>query len=237
MTIYLIALGSRIYIGQTSVPAEKRKARHLRDLRKGEHSNPILQRAFNKYGEAHFHFEIIERHDTQIECDAAEAFYIGYLRFIGANVCNSRAGGKSGGRLSVEARQKIGAASSRNNKGRPMHPNTSAALRQAHVGRPISARHRAAISNANQGRAKSSETRLKLSVAGKGRRLLPHQRTNRSLKLIGRAVSEETRAKIRLSLERHYRERGGGRLHTLASRQRVSQSLRLFNASKLKLAA
>lgn len=47
------------YIGQ-SVYMMDRKGHHLMDLRKNEHDNDYFQKAFNKYGEEDFVFEILE---------------------------------------------------------------------------------------------------------------------------------------------------------------------------------
>ena len=44
----------------SSVNVEKRWYRHLNDLKNGSHHNPILQRAWLKYGENNFTFEIVE---------------------------------------------------------------------------------------------------------------------------------------------------------------------------------
>lgn len=44
----------------SSVNIEKRWYRHLNDLKNGSHHNPILQRAWVKYGEDNFTFEIVE---------------------------------------------------------------------------------------------------------------------------------------------------------------------------------
>src|SRR5882762_9754540 len=48
----------KFYIGQAS-NIVSRKASHLRCLRNGTHKNSNLQRAYRKYGEAAFRFEIL----------------------------------------------------------------------------------------------------------------------------------------------------------------------------------
>lgn len=48
------------YIGSTVNP-NKRKARHFRELENQNHHSIALQRAWNKYGEENFYFEIFER--------------------------------------------------------------------------------------------------------------------------------------------------------------------------------
>ena len=48
------------YIGSCIYPLQ-RSRRHMRDLKKNRHQNPILQRAFNKYGIENFEFKIIRK--------------------------------------------------------------------------------------------------------------------------------------------------------------------------------
>jgi group I intron endonuclease len=55
-------INGKIYIG-SSKEIEERWKRHLKDLQDGRHHNIKLQRAFNKYGEAAFVFEVIELAD------------------------------------------------------------------------------------------------------------------------------------------------------------------------------
>lgn len=50
----------KVYIGRTKNP-RKRQNDHFSYLRKGKHPNTHLQRAFNKYGEGSFYFEVLEK--------------------------------------------------------------------------------------------------------------------------------------------------------------------------------
>lgn len=52
-------INGHLYIG-SSIAMNKRWTEHIRMLRKNEHDNIHLQRAFNKYGEEHFIFSILE---------------------------------------------------------------------------------------------------------------------------------------------------------------------------------
>jgi len=56
---------SRRYVG-SSKDIELRWKQHLRKLRGGKHANPILQNAWNKYGEQAFEWLVLE------ECPEAE---------------------------------------------------------------------------------------------------------------------------------------------------------------------
>lgn len=59
--VYKIAnkINGKIYVGSAKDFSE-RWNRHLRQLRKGKHHSKHLQRAYDKYGEDNFSFEIIE---------------------------------------------------------------------------------------------------------------------------------------------------------------------------------
>lgn len=70
------------YIGSTTEGFKPRWARHISDLKKGQHKNQYLQRAWNKYGADAFVFEVleiidkpettIEREQTWIDCYTKE---------------------------------------------------------------------------------------------------------------------------------------------------------------------
>lgn len=55
--VYIIEciLNNKIYVG-SSIDLNKRIKTHFNDLRKNKHTNPKLQRSFNKYGEGSFKF-------------------------------------------------------------------------------------------------------------------------------------------------------------------------------------
>lgn len=56
--IYLIRCAGYVYVGQ-SYKLTKRKQSHFGELRRGKHSNPIMQRLFNKYGEQSVSFSVV----------------------------------------------------------------------------------------------------------------------------------------------------------------------------------
>lgn len=53
-------INNKIYVGRTSKSFEYRFKVHINLLKRNKHENPILQNAWNKYGENNFVFEIIE---------------------------------------------------------------------------------------------------------------------------------------------------------------------------------
>lgn len=53
-------INGKLYVGATTRPFDERWWKHKSDLRKHRHGNIHLQRAWNKYGETVFRFEIVE---------------------------------------------------------------------------------------------------------------------------------------------------------------------------------
>lgn len=66
---------NKFYIGSTSDSFLKRWNHHINALRRGTHKNSHLQRAFNKYGEESFKFEIIETCSKDL-CLIREQIYL-----------------------------------------------------------------------------------------------------------------------------------------------------------------
>lgn len=69
-------INGKFYIG-SSENIKKRWARHLYDFKRNSHHNIILQRAWGKYGEPAFSFEVIEETVNLLE---REQFYIDILK-------------------------------------------------------------------------------------------------------------------------------------------------------------
>lgn len=97
---------SRLYIGSATDPV-RRKNRHWRSLREGKHHCIHLQRAFKKYGEANFIFEVIEWVDD-LNGLSSEQKWIDFYQPQGLYNTYLTAGSPTvGGRLSDEHRAKI----------------------------------------------------------------------------------------------------------------------------------
>lgn len=111
-------VNQKSYIG-LSVDIEDRWCEHRRELNQQRHKNKHLQRAWNKYGESNFTFEIIEECEKDELC-SRERFYIKHFDTY-LNGYNMTLGGDGtlGKFHSQETRQKISNAS----KGRKC-PNT-----------------------------------------------------------------------------------------------------------------
>lgn len=78
--VYQIEIKGKIYVGSSSRNIKSRWNNHLYELRKGNHGNKHLQRAFNKYGEHSFVFSILEEISNPKDATKAEQKYIDMLK-------------------------------------------------------------------------------------------------------------------------------------------------------------
>lgn len=102
-----------IYVG-SGVKIPQRWKEHLSDLRRGEHVNRRLQRAWDKYGESAFEFFVIEPVDTPEMLLIREQYWID--RYWGRDTCfnlNPTAGSTLGRERSAEERESISAGRKR----------------------------------------------------------------------------------------------------------------------------
>lgn len=169
----------KIYVG-SAVNFEKRWKEHLRQLTEKRHHSILLQRAWDKYGEAAFSFQKL------IFC-AKENLIWFEQRFIDAlspafNVCKV-AGSVLGYRHTPEAKEaaRLRATGNthcrgktlpeetkerirQNRKGKgcyPCPPERAKKISEAQKGRPVSAEKRAVLSERNTGKKQSAETIVK----------------------------------------------------------------------------
>ena len=82
-------INNKLYIGQ-SINLKKRKRKHFTELRNNRHVNSHLQRAFNRYGEENFNFEVI-LFCEESELTYYEDFFIKYYntQSLGYNICDA----------------------------------------------------------------------------------------------------------------------------------------------------
>lgn len=121
----------KIYIG-SSINLRARRWDHFYKLKKGKHKNPILQAAFNKYGESYFEFSVLELCGIDVLL-AREQHYIDALlpKF---NVCKV-AGNTLGHRHGKESRDKISKANAGKLIGRTLSVETKQRMSQSQKGR------------------------------------------------------------------------------------------------------
>jgi len=145
--VYIITntVNGNRYIG-SSVDIHRRWYTHKRGLRRGTHCNPILQNAWNKYGESAFEFSILllcTKDDTLLNeqhcLDDMKPEY---------NICTCTTATMLGRVVSEETRRKIG---------------------DANRGNVFSEETRKRMSDAQRGMVWTDERRLKHGIAGKGK--------------------------------------------------------------------
>lgn len=146
----------KIYLGSASNMYGRAKE-HLSDLRRGKHHAKRLQRAWDKYGEAFFSIEVVEK-CARTELRVLEQGYLDLTKAAdpahGFNASPS-AGSVFGLRHSAESREKIS---------------------KAITGRVLSETHKARIGDLHRGRKRSDETRDRIRQANLGKTLSPEHR-------------------------------------------------------------
>jgi group I intron endonuclease len=155
------------YVGSSAKSIKVRWWLHRTALRAGKHHSRHLQRAWDKYGEDAFSFEVLEVCPPE-QCVAREQHWIDHHKAAdgryGYNV-SPTAGSQLGIKRSEETKAKL--------RARKMSDETKAKLRAALTGRKLSAENRKKISDAQKGRRNSEETIAKMSAAAKRRWMRP----------------------------------------------------------------
>lgn len=150
------------YIG-SAVNLHHRKTVHFRFLRKGLHHSIILQRAFNKYGEEVFRFEVLEECQKDLLINR-EQFYMDLYK---PQYNIQKVAGSSLGRpCNEETRQKI----SKKNKGKKMSEETCKKMSESRKGIPPSQNCRDKAKEARKILIVSEETRRKIGDASRRRK-------------------------------------------------------------------
>ena len=185
----------RLYIG-SAISLQSRWRVHLHGLRQNKHHSITLQRAFNKYGESAFAFEVIELVLPPFLI-AREQHYLDTLQPFGSKGFNTDriAGSRYGSTVSPEAREKLRLA----NLGRKDSEETIRKRAESGKGRTHSKETRAKISTLKMGHTVSDEAREHMRAAQLGKKQSAEHLEKRRRALTGRSVSEETRAKIAAS--------------------------------------
>ncbi len=146
----------RVYVGSTK-NLRSRWGGHRKELRGGRHHSLLLQRAWNKYGEAAFSFEILELVMFPEYLIDREQYWIDMTQCFDPKYGFNRrrlADGNAGIRYSDEARAKIREARARQvitaehkakigagNRGKKMSPESIEKTRQASIGSKRSPEH------------------------------------------------------------------------------------------------
>lgn len=140
---YVNKVNGKSYVGQ-STSLRHRHTEHISLLRRGEDGCTMLQRAWNKYGEENFDYEVLCFCEP-CELDTMEQKYIEeFDSYLNGYNCNKGGSGNSGFNHSDETKKKIGAAS----KGHPVSEEQRQLISAAQKGKSLSEDHKKALSDA-----------------------------------------------------------------------------------------
>ena len=174
----------KVYIGQ-SINIEARWKDHINSLNRGDSRCTLLQRAWNKYGQDSFSFDILEV-CSEYMLDEIEVKYINFYDTCNVNKgYNIETGGNQHKHLAEETKRKIGDA----NRGRKHSDATKIKMSELRFGE----------NNAMYGKNHSEESKKKMSDSKKGKP--GHAQTDNQKECVrcanlGKPKSEETRKKI-----------------------------------------
>lgn len=217
-------VNNKRYVG-SSKSVDSRFNEHRRKLRRGDHTNKKLQRAWNKYGEDKFEFVVIEeccidnlltREQAYIdECSEYNVRKNAWANYGLVPTEETRrrmsVAGK-GRKFSEEHKAKIGAQS----RGRKLSDEARKKLSEGAKGRP----------GAFKGRKHSEESLRKMSAWQKGKKGRPHteeELRKMSMAQKGRTHTEETKRKIS-------KRKIGKRAHSKLNEDKVREIRKLYAA-------
>lgn len=220
------------YIG-SAVNIEKRWRDHRRELRAGKHRSGHLQRAWNRYGESFFRFEVLTTCEPE-QLIEQEQFWIDAFQTArekhGYNL-SPTAGNTLGVKHTAEARANMSAAHLGNTHGPEARAKIAAAGRKrifsaetrekigaAHRGKKASEELRARMSAITRDVMKRPEVRAKISAASRARKASPETRAKMSAAMTGKKYSAEVRAKVSAGLR--------GRKVSEETRAKISEGTR-----------
>lgn len=186
-------IDGKIYIG-SAVNITVRWRNHRNELNRNDHKNEYLQRAWNKYKEENFKFEIIEEVEKENNLLEREQYWLDYTesfnRDKGYNLTPT-AGSMLGYRFSEESKKKIG----KSNKGKKRSEEFKQEVSKRFKGKKFSDTHREKISQSLKqnsywyGKTMPKEIKAKMSESQK-------KRTGINSSNYGKKFSEETKRKM-----------------------------------------
>ena len=210
-------VNGNFYIGST-IDSRKRFWAHRKDLRLGVHICIHLQRAWNKYGEDCFKFEVIERLNHKDELFPAEQKLLD--EHVGKDYCYNIA--KYADAPMRDASPELRARIAEKTKAwieREGHPRQGAKLSEAsrkQISESRIGKH-AGENHYRYGKSVSEETRRKIGDTQRGKPKAP-----------GRTISPEGMAKIRAAAEAGHYSHWKGRKHTDESRGKMGRQVKAF---------
>ncbi len=156
-------INNKIYVGSSSVSITNRKIHHYNAFRRNNHSNILLQRAYNKYGECNLVFEILELYSPEY-CITMEQYWINMLdacnKLYGYNIL-SVAGSSSGYKHTGDNKLKM----SEFKKNNPGTKETFSKISKAHLGKLKSKECKLKIAEGLKNKKKTEEHKKNISLS------------------------------------------------------------------------
>ncbi len=182
------AANKRFYIGST-VNLRKRWREHYNGLVRKDHGNSKLQRAFNKYGEDAFTFEVLEL-VLPMSLTAREQYWLDKLKPFGTRGFNMTptAGSTLGRKFSPEAKEKIRLKA----LGRKRSLSAVEKTRQANLGRKQSPEIIERIRQSKIGKKRPSESVEKSRLGHLGLKHTAETRQKMSMSHVGMSRKKHT---------------------------------------------
>ncbi len=190
--------GSWRYVGKTHKTLAGRLRQHMREADRGSRRH-----VYNWIRSLGYDPKIVAIEERQSSEDLiqAEIEWIAEARRVGVGLTNLTEGGDGfKGRHSIESRAKMSRSQQGLSKGRSHSAETRARLSAMRVGKPLSegAKKRMSVARTGQrGFRHSEETKARIGAANSGRSPARETREKMSLAHLGRAVSAETRLRMR----------------------------------------
>ena len=198
--IYLITniVNNKVYVGQAQNLYVRTRQHVLYE------KNPLLKKAFKKYGIDKFTIDVLEQCETD-KLDEREQYWMDYYEVIdknkGYNICPV-AGSTRGLKKSQEEREKMSKrASQRIGKSNPFYgkhhsDDAKEKIRQKKIGQVVSDETKRKISQRHTGEKFSEERKMAISKALKGKDKTKEHGKHISESKMGSTLSEEHKASI-----------------------------------------
>ena len=151
-------VNGKVYVG-SAVNLQHGRREHRSDLRNGNHHSIKLQRAYNKYGESSFAFEILEYVEDRNQLIEREQYYIDTLHAVneGYNI-NKIAGSRLGMRHSEATKALF------KEQRKYISEETRQKLSRAGKGKHLSESHKAKLSIARKGKCAQKVQCIELNI-------------------------------------------------------------------------
>lgn len=182
-------VNGKSYVGSTARSFARRFTEHKHFLKSGKHQTITLQRAWNKYGEDFFIFQIIETCEPEL-CLKSEQFWMDFLN-PEYNICRV-AYSSLGTKSSPETRAKISKALKKHCES----PEARARLKSISKLANISPEIKAKFGKWNLGKKRTDATKEKLRQAKLGKRLSEEHKLKLSQAALGYKHTPEARARM-----------------------------------------